>query len=352
MNHPYKNLPDYCFWNRALVNKNKEDVDPVVVDNIILINNTTKVATAGSCFAQHISRYLQNIGFNYYITEKMHPIIPIEISHLYNYGTYSARYGNIYTVRQLLQLYDSAFNSFRPNETYWKKSDTSYIDPFRPDIQPNGFSSINELVNNRVIHLSNVRKMFENLDVFVFTLGLTECWVSKTDGAVFPICPGVIAGHFTNDKYEFKNFNVKEIVDDLNIFMRNLKSINANSKVILTVSPVPLIATASNSHVLTATTYSKSVLRVAAEEISRTFENVDYFPSYEIITGNYAKGTYYDSDLRSITSQGVDHVMNVFLKHYVNNSEFISKKYFDQADFQKNNLYSSKVTCEEVFYDL
>ena len=34
---------------------------------------------------------------------------------------------------------------------------------------------------------------FRDLDVFVFTLGLTEAWVAKADGAVFPLAPGVVS---------------------------------------------------------------------------------------------------------------------------------------------------------------
>ena len=41
---------------------------------------------------------------------------------------------------------------------------------------------------------------------------------------------------------------------------------NPKARLVLTVSPVPLAATASGSHVLPATIYSKSVLRAAAQE--------------------------------------------------------------------------------------
>ena len=40
------------------------------------------------------------------------------------------------------------------------------------------------------------------MDIFIFTLGLTESWRNKDEGCVFPIAPGVIAAEFS-DKYEF-----------------------------------------------------------------------------------------------------------------------------------------------------
>ena len=82
------------------------------------------------------------------------------------------------------------------------------------------------------------------------------------------------------------------------------------------MSPVPLIATYEPRNVLVSTTYSKSVLRVAAEMAWRKHEWVDYFPSYEIITGNYNNSSYYESDYRSVNSLGVDHAMRCFLAHY------------------------------------
>jgi hypothetical protein len=99
-------------------------------------------------------------------------------------------------------------------------------------------------------------------------------------------------------------------------FIGLLRSVNTVAKVILTVSPVPLIATAEDRHVLVATTYSKSVLRVACDALTRALRNVAYFPSYEIITGPHARGHYFARDLRSITEAGVSHVMRLFLAHY------------------------------------
>ena len=80
---------------------------------------------------------------------------------------------------------------------------------------------------------------------------------------------------------------------------------------------MPLVATAEpGAHVLSATAYSKSVLRVAAETMKRDFANIHYFPSFEIITGAFNRGAYYASDLRNVVEDGVDHVMRLFYEHY------------------------------------
>ena len=87
------------------------------------------------------------------------------------------------------------------------------VDPFRPSVQPGGFSSIEELVADRQQHLASVLTLFKELDVFVFTLGLTETWCSVIDDAAFPTCPGKRFGDFDPDRYVFRNLSLDENVD-------------------------------------------------------------------------------------------------------------------------------------------
>jgi hypothetical protein len=228
---------------------------------------------------------------------------------------FSARYGNIYTVRQLLQLFERSFGYFQPIEGHWQLPGGRFVDPLRPQIEPDGFATIEALEADRAAHLQAVKEMFEQVDVFVFTMGLTECWVSRLDGTAYPLAPGVAGGEYNPEKYQFVNFEVNEIIDDFKKFVDKLRLVNPGVRIILTVSPVPLVASYENRHVLVSTTYSKSVLRVAAETIGRQLPGIYYFPSYEIITGNYNQGKYFGDDLRSIRQEGVDHVMAVFMKH-------------------------------------
>jgi hypothetical protein len=313
--HPYKALPAKAFWKRSVAAPAPAEVDPVGRFTL-RIDERSRVATAGSCFAQHIARHLRQSGFTYHIAEEGHPLLPQSVKGAHHYGTFSARYGNIYTARQLHQLFQRAYGEFFPAEPAWVEADGRVVDPFRPTIQPGGYVSVVEMEADREQHLRSVRKMFETLDVFVFTLGLTECWVSREDGAAFPLCPGVEGGTFDAEKYTFLNQDVNQVLEDMRAFIAGLKRVNPAAHVMLTVSPVPLMATAEpDDHVLSATTYSKSVLRVAAGMLEREYNHVHYFPSYEIITGSYARGAYFANDLRSVLEDGVGHVMRLFLKH-------------------------------------
>jgi hypothetical protein len=250
------------------------------------------------------------------VTEPAHPILPPQVAAGHGYGQFTARYGNIYTSLQLLQLFDRAYGTFVPQEDAWELPGGGVADPFRPSIEPGGFASIAELHADRAHHLARVRQAFETCDVFIFTLGLTEHWRSRVDGAAFPICPGVVAGRFDPARHVFANLRVADVTDQMRGFITRLRSVNSAARVILTVSPVPLAATAvPESHVLAATTYSKAVLRAAAQELAEDLPDVFYFPSYEIITGPQTRGRYFAEDLRNVTEEGVAHVMATFVHH-------------------------------------
>lgn len=100
-------------------------------------------------------------------------------------------------------------------------------------------------------------------------------------GTVFPTAPGTIAGEYDPNEFKFKNFNAFEIYEDLSLFIKRVREINPSVKFLFTVSPVPLTATATDDHVLVATTKSKSVLRTVAGQLSDEYDYIDYFPSYD-----------------------------------------------------------------------
>jgi len=306
---PYLSLEPNQRWRDAVEAVQCDAINPNQPSSL-RITPDTKIATAGSCFAQRISEALASHGFNYLVTEAGPPWLSAQQKVAYNYGTFSARYGNIYTSAQLLQLMERAMHQRDSDEPLWH-SKLGLCDPFRPRIQPEGFDSEEELLADRKMHLAAVRKLFEELDVLVFTLGLTESWRIRHDGTVLPMCPGSGAGgEYDPSRYVFHNSTVADVVSEMTRFLDYLGDLNPRATVILTVSPVPLVATMEERHVLQSTIYSKSVLRVAAEEIVRQKNNAVYFASYETITAS--GNLYFEQDGRSVKQEGVAHVMRNF----------------------------------------
>lgn len=272
--------------------------------------------SAGSCFASNVRRYLEAGGYVYTVAEAPHPLWPEGAEAPY-YEAFSARYGNVYTARQMVQLIQRAQGTFSPAEEFWV-DDGTLIDPLRPGLLHRA-RSVEEFRALTAQHLRAVARAIAESTVFVFTLGLTEAWVSSADGAVFPACPGTVAGTFEPARHVFANFGVIEVLDDLLLMVDLLRSINPSMRIVLTVSPVPLVATATGRHVLTATTYSKAVLRVAADEAVRQRPEVWYFPAFELVTGSQDPGGAFESDRRSVREPVVASVMEVFFSSLLSN---------------------------------
>lgn len=347
--NPYKARAPYSFWRSAVAGVAPFALDPVTRVGF-KIGRDDKVATAGSCFAQHISRNLAKNGFRYFVAEQAPAGMDAALAQEKNYGVFSARFGNLYTARQLRQLIERAFGKFEPQLVSWTRGDGRYVDPFRPQIDPAGYASEAEMRAERDQHLADVRCMFEQLDVFVFTLGLTETWIHKADGAVVPVAPGVSGGEWDPSVYAFHNLSAAEVVTDMLAAIDLMREVNPRARVLLTVSPVPLIATYRDQHVLLSNTYSKAVLRVAAEEIAAARDDVAYFPSYEIITSLTAGNAYYLDDLRSIDELGVKHVMRVFFRHLVADGA-PAREAPRGVDVSSEIASARKIVCDEEAID-
>jgi hypothetical protein len=335
MKHPYRGLPDYMFWKSAISAQDVESVDPVTATKFDISSNDA-VAAAGSCFAQYIARELSDRGFNYLVTEERdHPDEPL----------FSARFGNIYTVLQLHQLLLRAYGLHRPEDSAWKLKSGKFIDPFRPQMLSEGLASAEQVRVARTTHLAAVRQMFEKCNVFVFTLGLTECWVAS-DGSALPLHPGVMAVETDGSDYRFNNFTVAEMLTSMRAFLSDARAINPSLRVILTVSPVPMIATYETRHVLISNTYSKSALRVIAGEIATEHDFVEYFPSYEIIM-SLANGQYFMPDLRTISEKGVARVMRSFAQHFLSAQKSVPRT--ESANSPVEHLRLARTEAQDEF---
>ncbi|WP_216031229.1 GSCFA domain-containing protein [Paracoccus marinaquae] len=311
MSHPYSDLPPSAFWRPAVARMRADRLERLYDPKFRLTVNSA-VATAGSCFAQHLGRALRRAGLAVLDAEPAPPGLGADFLQGHGFNLYSGRYGNIYTARQMLQLLEEVVLG-RPDPAQVWERDGRWYDALRPGVDPGGLDSAEEVLAIRLGHLQRLAPMLASADVLVFTLGLTEAWRCRRSGRVYPTCPGVIAGSFDPGRHEFVNFTYPEVTEDLHRLRRVLHGFNPAMRLLLTVSPVPLAASATGGHVLPATQYSKATLRAAAGDFASAYADVDYFPSYEIVTNPAARGGFFAGDLRQVTPAGVAAVMRVFL---------------------------------------
>jgi len=310
MSNPYAKLAPRAFWRSAVAGRSALDLEQVWNPRFA-ISAETPIATFGSCFAQHIGAALRARGFNWLQTEP--PPFGFSAAHAraHGYDLFTCRTGNIYTAAMLRQWTRWSLAAEPSPDEYWQQ-DGRWFDPLRPGLEPGGFVSRAEAAALRAFALAAFARAVRSAEVFVFTLGLTESWRHASGGFEYAICPGTREGRFDPALHRFHNADYGEILDELDAALTLMARANPRLKFLLTVSPVALAATATDDHVLVATTESKSILRAVAGTLRRRRAEVDYFPSYELVSSAALAGDRLAEDRRNASPEGVAEVMQVF----------------------------------------
>lgn len=309
--NPYQSLPVRSFWRPAVVEPDMLAIGDVWTPKFA-IDQDDPVLTAGSCFAAQIGRALLEHGMNWYDAEPAPPGLTEEERSKRHFGEFSFRTGNIYTPAVLRQWLSWAFGRSVPPGGAWTEEGRCY-DPYRPTVEPAGHASVEEMLDAREATLDAIRRAVTGASCLVFTMGLTEAWLDRVDGTVLPACPGTVRGTFDPERHAFHNHTFAELYRDLADAIALAHEVNPQLRVLLTVSPQPLTATAAGGHALTANTYTKSLLRAVAGQLASELDHVDYFPSYELITGGPFRSVFFAPNLRAVTPEGVAFVMRHFM---------------------------------------
>jgi hypothetical protein len=307
--NPYESQPARAFWRTAVAEPEPGAISGVWTPKFA-IGQDDPVLTAGSCFAARLGRALIDNGMNFLDAEPPPPGLTRDERRARHYGEFSFRAGNIYTAAVLRQWLAWALGHEKAPDTVWT-GDGRFFDPYRPSVEPAGYASAEEVFAAREETLAAIRRGFARAHCLIFTLGLTEAW-EDADGTVYPSCPGTVRGTFDETRHTPRDFTFADVHRDLLDVFALAREANPEIRFVLTVSPVPLTATAGAQHALVANTYSKSVLRGVAGQLARELDHVDYFPAYELITGQPFRSGFYEPNLREVTADGVDFVMGHF----------------------------------------
>ena len=303
-----------------------------------LIDRTTPVGSAGSCFAWEISKNLQARGFNYVVTE--HEVLPDLADGVYALQTRlgspvrsSANWGILFNSPSFRQIAEKAFGerelphlliprTFTPPEG----EDIRYfIDPYREGVV---FTSVEAFETNYPKHIEASRQALLQSEYFVVTLGLNECWEYVPDGSVIARNPAELN---IRPLLRPRVLSVDENIANIQRLYDIVRAHNPDFKLIVSVSPVPFLATsqADRQHVITANTHSKAVLRVAAEELANRNDGIFYFPSFEAVT--ICTADPWQADLRHVSPAAVANVMRLFETMFVADSATTAAQQPDAA---------------------
>ena len=123
---------------------------------------------------------------------------------------------------------------------------------------------------------------FAEAGAFVFTFGLAEVWEDRETGGVF--WRGVPEEVFDSGRHVFRLSTVEENAANIRRIVELVRQLNKRAPIVLTLSPVPLMATFRDVSCMTADCVSKSVLRVALDQVmAESRPEVYYWPSFEVV---------------------------------------------------------------------
>ena len=169
-----------------------------------------------------------------------------------------------------------------------------------------GFSSpdVGTLVEriNGVTH--RVADFLRQADVLIVTLGTAIIYRMKESGMLVANCHKQPDSLFVRER-----MNTYDIVDQWQMLLQLLESVNPKLKVIFTVSPIRHKRDGYHVNQL-----SKGVLLQAVDEMG-----VEYFPSYEIMMDELRDYRFYADDMIHPSEKAVEYIWRRFQDTYMDN---------------------------------
>ena len=205
------------------------------------LNKDTRFFTMGSCFARNLSRSLNNSGY---------------VSHHMEISEYI-------------------------NPTFANKVFVDWL----------GSAEIDGAISERIAELlppdwskEHTLAVIRDSDVFILTLGVAPAFFDRATGDFVLPRPTALNSRVLAEKYLYRTTSVKENVDNVLHVIKFIRDTAPRIKIIVTVSPVPLLASFEYKSAVQADCLSKSTMRLVAHEVVNNSNIADilYWPSFEI----------------------------------------------------------------------
>jgi len=201
-----------------------------------------------------------------------------------------------------------------PRDSIVPLTKTKWYDPHtNPTLE---FVDLEQTLQRRAL-TQTVTKRIRTCRAVVVTLGLAEVWRDVKADVFVNRTPIPSLFKTDPDRYEFQLSNFAANWANLEAIHALLSKFgHPDVRIVVTVSPVPLMNTFSTMDIVVANSWAKALLRAVAQEWAAAHQNVDYFPSYEIVQ-NSDREAVWEADLRHVTGAAVQHIMDLFVREYL-----------------------------------
>jgi len=267
------------------------------------LNHDQKIVSFGSCFAEEMATRLSHLKFNVLANPFGILFHPLAIENALQRIESKALYleEEIFNLNDIYFSWDhhSSFSSLDANQTLAE-------------------------INTSLIEAND---FLEDADVVLITLGTSWIYKLKELDFVVANCHKVPQQHF-----EKVLLSESEIITSLQNSLKIISTMAPNAKVIFTVSPVRHLKDG-----MIENNVSKARLLSALYQISLQEEQVNYFPSYELLMDDLRDYRFYSDDLLHPNKQGIEYIWEKFSATYFENETSHLNKQIEKMIFAFNH---------------
>lgn len=246
------------------------------------INHSRKIMGIGSCFVDELGEKLADAKFQVLrnpFGTLFHPLaIENALARIHSFTQYTReeilQYGEIFFSWD----HHSAFNRISPEET----------------------------LDNINAELQKANDFIQQTDVFLLTFGTAWVYQMTEMGIFVANCHKVPQKYF--EKYLLDD---QQIQTSIRNCFNLILDINPKAQIIVTISPVR-----HTKDGIVENSLSKSKLISNLFQVASQFENVDYFPAYELMMDDLRDYRFYKEDLVHPNELGVQYIWEKFSQTY------------------------------------
>lgn len=247
------------------------------------ISLQTPVLSLGSCFANTMGKRLQAHKFQSLVNPFGVIFNPLSL--------YKLLHNSISL--PLVQDQDLVFS-----QGVWYHYDT------HSELWANTVEVLKDKIQQKI---EQAHQFLQSTQVLMLTFGTAYGYFHLDNQQLVANCHKVPQKHF-----EKRLLTIKEITEGFSALNQTLQTINPQIKIVLTVSPVRHI-----KDTLPANQVSKSILRVACHQITEQFENVVYFPAYELMLDDLRDYRFFKPDMIHPNQVAEDYIWEKFTQVFM-----------------------------------
>ncbi len=279
-----------------------------------LISHKDSIFLIGSCFTQNIGLFFQKSYFQTLINPAGTLFHPISI----------LNYLNLCLKEYQFTEEDLIYNQ---NQFYsWYHSDLQKD----TDIELLKIMNENLKIHSEILVKSN----------FLFiTFGTSYAYKYLKTNKIVSNCHKV-----NSQEFEKIFIEAEEIIPKFDLFLKTLKQINPDIKIILTISPVKHLRDG-----IIENSFSKANLHVCVKKIVEKHDFVTYFPAYELVIDDLRDYRFFEKDLAHANDFAIEYIIEFFKETYfdANTKSLVKKAESLQLALNHKMKYNNLIEIEK-----